>query len=164
MSLCFARNTLVLVMRVCDSNLKNAREMVFLFMLNCHTTITLVMTKKLTLSIRQSRYLIFQIFHYLFRFLVETKMNPFILSSLQKKSRLKKILLYGHFIGNGERFLKGFYLKLSRSKHISNKKFQLLPTSIEFAPDEVFDTCVEITEELHLDAQHFKLLIQKANS
>ena len=88
-------------------------------------------------------------------------MNPFILSSLQKKSRLKKILLYGHFIGNGERFLKGFYLKLSRSKHISNKKFQLLPTGIVV---EVFDTYIEITEDLYLDAQHFKLLIQKANS
>ena len=46
-------------MRVCDSTLKNAREMTFLFMLNCHATITLVMTKKLMLSIRQTIYLIF---------------------------------------------------------------------------------------------------------
>ena len=64
--------------------------------------------------------------------------------------------------------MKGFYLKLSTSKHISKKKFQLLPTPIVFAPDEVFDTYEEITEEmtnyLYLDAQHFKLLIQKANS
>ena len=61
---------------------------------------------------------------------------------------------YGHFIGNGERFLKGFYLKLSRSKHNSKEKFQLLPTPIAFAPDEVFDTCVEISEDPDLDAQH----------
>ena len=87
-------------------------------------------------------------------------------SRLDKKSTAQKDLTdsYGHFIGNGERFLKGFYLKLSRSKHISNKKFQLLPTPIAFAPDEVFDTYVEITKDLYLDAQHFKLLIQKANS
>ena len=71
---------------------------------------------------------------------------------------------YGHFIGNGERFFKGFYLKLSRSKHICKKKFQLLPTPVVFVLDEVFDTYVEITEDLYLDAQHFKLLIQKANS
>ena len=71
---------------------------------------------------------------------------------------------YGHFIGNGERFLKGFYLKLSRSKHISKKNIQLLPIPIAFAPDEVFDTYVAITENLYLDAQHFELLIQKANS
>ena len=32
------------------------------------------------------------------------------------------------------------------------------------APDEVFDTYVAMTEDLYLDAQNFKLLIQKANS
>ena len=42
---------------------------------------------------------------------------------------------YGHFIGNGERFLKGFYLKLSRSKDIRKEKIQLLPTPTVFAPD-----------------------------
>ena len=84
----------------------------------------------------------------------ENQMNLFILSRLKKGT-------YSHFIGNGERFLKGFYLKLSRSKHISNKKFQLLPTGIVV---EVFDTYIKITEDLYLDAQHFKLLIQKANS
>ena len=52
----------------------------------------------------------------------------------------------GHFIDNSEWFLKGFYLKLSRLKHISKKKFQLLLTPIAFAPDEVFDTYEEITE------------------
>ena len=54
------------------------------------STITLVMTKKLMLSIRSSRYLIFLMFHCLSRFLVETKMNPFIF--LQKKAQLKGIL------------------------------------------------------------------------
>ena len=55
-------------------------------------------------------------------------------------------------------------MKLSGSKHNSKKKFQLLPKPILFAPDEFFDTYVEITEDLYLDAQHFKRLIQKANS
>ena len=89
--------------------------------------------------------------------------EPFCFVKVTEKNTAQKDLTdpYGHFNGNGERFLKGFYLKLSRSKHISNKKFQLLPTGIVV---EVFDTYIEITEDLYLDAQHFKLLIQKANS
>ena len=84
------------------------------------------------------------------RFLLKTKMNRFILVKVAEKGTAQKDLTdpYGHFIGNGERFLKGFYLKLSRSKHISKKKFQLLPTPIVFSPDEVFDTYVEITEDI----------------
>ena len=89
--------------------------------------------------------------------------EPLYFVKVTEKGTAQKDLTdpYGHFIGNGERFLKGFYLKLSRSKHISKKKFQLLPTGIVV---EVFDTYIEITEDLYLDAQHFKLLIQKANS
>ena len=35
---------------------------------------------------------------------------------------------------------------------------------IVFAPDEVLDTYVDITNDLYLDVQSFKLLIQKANT
>ena len=136
-------------MRVYDSNLRNAWEMTFLFMLNCHIMTTLVMTKKLTLSIRQSR------FHFLdvlsFVLLCSGNENkPLYFVKVTEKGTAQKDLTdpYGHFSGNGERLLKGFYLKLSRSKHISKKKFQLLLTPIGFAQDEVFDTYVEITEGL----------------
>ena len=71
---------------------------------------------------------------------------------------------YGHYITSGEKYLKGFYLKMSRSKKIDKKKFQILPTPIVFAPDEVFDTYVDISDDLHLDVQSFKLLMLKANS
>ena len=53
---------------------------------------------------------------------------------------------------------------MSRSKHISKKKFQIIPTLIAFAPNEVCDTYVCISDDLHLDVQSFKLLIQKAGS
>ena len=43
---------------------------------------------------------------------------------------------YGHFISAGEKILKGFYLKLVRSRKAS-KKYQLLPTKIVFSPDLV---------------------------
>ena len=92
--------------------------------------------------------------------------EPLYLVKVTEKGTVQKDLTdpYAHFIGNGERFLKGFYLKLSRSKHISKKKFHLLLTPIVFAPDEVFDTYLEITEDLNLDAQQLKRLIQRANS
>ena len=71
---------------------------------------------------------------------------------------------YGHFITSEETFLKEFYLKMSRSKQISKKKFQILPSSIVFAPDKVCDTYIEISDDLNLDVKSFNLLIQKANS
>ena len=71
---------------------------------------------------------------------------------------------YCHFIRTSEKFLKGYYLKQCRSKQISKKKFQILSTPIVFAPDEVFDTYVDIMDDLDLDVQFFKLLIKKANT
>ena len=59
---------------------------------------------------------------------------------------------YGYFITSGEKVLKGFHLKVSRSKQTSRKKFQILPTPIVFAPDEVFDTYVDISDDLHLNS------------
>ena len=47
---------------------------------------------------------------------------------------------------------------------ISKKKCQILSTPIVFAPDEVFDTYVDIKDDLYLDVQFFKVLIQKANT
>ena len=91
--------------------------------------------------------------------------EPLYFVKVTEKSAAQKDLtdLYGHVIGNGERFSKRFYLKLSRSKYIRKKKFQLLRKPIVFAPDKVFDSYVETTEDLYLDGQHFKLLIQKSN-
>ena len=71
---------------------------------------------------------------------------------------------YGHFVTSMEKYLKRFYLKMSRYKQFIKKKFQVLPTPIVFAPDEVCDTYVDIFNDLHLDVQSFKLLIQKVIS
>ena len=111
--------------------------------------ITLVMTKKLTLSIRQSRFDFLDVLSFVLLFSRNQK-EPFYFVKVIEKGTAQKDLTdpYGHFSGNGERFLKGVYLKLSRSKHISKKEFQLLLTSIAFSQDEVFDTYVEINEDL----------------
>ena len=58
----------------------------------------------------------------------------------------------GHFIHTGELFLKGNYLKLTRSQSLSNKKnpnpFDLC---IIPSPDDVYDTYVEIDNNLQLN-------------
>ncbi len=71
---------------------------------------------------------------------------------------------YGHFIASGEKFLRGFYLKMTRSRNINKKKFTVLPTPIYLAPDEICDTYVDITSDLYLDINTYNVLIQKANS
>ena len=51
--------------------------------------------------------------------------EPLYFVKVTEKDTAQKDLTdpYGHSTGNGERFLKEFYLKLSRSKHISMKNF-----------------------------------------
>ena len=64
-----------------------------------------------------------------------------------------------------ENFVKGFYLKLVRSRNAS-KKYQLLPTEIVFSPDVVFDLdeVVEFSDDLHIDTNACNIWILKANS
>ena len=83
--------------------------------------------------------------------------KPFYFVQVTVKGTDQKDLTdpYGHCTGNGEN---------CQDRSTLAKKIQLLPAPVVFAPDEVFDTCVETTEDLYLDAQHFKLLIQKATS
>ena len=132
---------------------------------NCRATITLMMTKKLTLSIRLQIFDFLDVPSFVSLFNGNQNESLYFVKVTEKDTAQKDLTdTYGHFIGNGERLLKGYYLKLSRSKHISKKKFLLLPTPIVFAADEVFDTFVEITEALYVDTQYIKLLIQKANS
>ena len=67
---------------------------------------------------------------------------------------------YGHFISAGEKFLKGFYLKLIRSRNAN----QLLPNVIVFSADDVFDIYVEFSEDLHINSNTCNILIPKANA
>ena len=67
---------------------------------------------------------------------------------------------YDHFISAGEKVSKRFYLKLVQSRNTSKKK-KLLPTEIVFLQDEIFDTYVEFSEDLHIDTNTYNILIQK---
>ena len=89
--------------------------------------------------------------------------EPLYLVQVTEKGTAEKDLTdrYGHFIGTGENLLIRYYLKQCRSKQISKKKFQILSTPIVFAPDEIFDTYVDITDDLYLDVQSFSFWFKK---
>ena len=69
---------------------------------------------------------------------------------------------YGHVILPGERYFKGYYLKSIRSRSISFKQLQVLPTSIVLSPDEIYDTYVDIDERIQLGINVYDILLQNA--
>lgn len=69
---------------------------------------------------------------------------------------------YGHIILPGTRYFKGNYLKSVRSKNISFKQFEILPTLIVLTPEEIYDTYVDINEKMQLDMNVYNTLLQKA--
>ena len=70
--------------------------------------------------------------------------------------------LYGHFVAKGERYFQVYYLKLCRSRDIKVKKFTILPAKIAVTPDEVYDTYVDINDDLEIDCNIYNMLIAKA--
>ena len=69
---------------------------------------------------------------------------------------------YGHFVTKGERYFQGYYLKLCQSKDIKVKKFTTLQAKVVVAPDEIYDTYVDINNNLELDCNIYNMLIAKA--
>ena len=69
---------------------------------------------------------------------------------------------WGHVVLPGLRYFKGKYLKPVRSRNISFKKFDILPMSVIITPDEVYDTYVEIDQNMLSDVKIYNSLIQKA--
>ena len=70
---------------------------------------------------------------------------------------------YGHFVAKGERYFQGYYLKLCRSKDIKVKKITILPAKIPVTTDEVYDTDVDINDDLEINSNTYNMLIAKAN-
>ena len=69
---------------------------------------------------------------------------------------------YEYFVAKGERYFQGYYLKLCRSKDIKIKKFTILLAKIAVTPDEVYDTYVDINDDLEIDCNIYNILIAKA--
>ena len=57
---------------------------------------------------------------------------------------------YDHFLCEGECYFKGQYLKLTRSRNLNNKQFQTLPTNVIISTDEIYDTYVDIDDNMQL--------------
>ena len=68
---------------------------------------------------------------------------------------------YGHVILPGEKYFKGHYLKVGRSRSISMKQLVVLPSNIYLSPDEIYDTYVDINTNLQLDINFYNSLLYK---
>ena len=70
--------------------------------------------------------------------------------------------MYGHRISKSELYLPGDYRKVVRSKNILLKKFEILNFEVLIPPDEVFETFVEIADDLTMRCRSYLALKERA--
>ena len=70
--------------------------------------------------------------------------------------------MYGHIISKSELHLRENYLKVLRSKNILLKKFQILNYEVLIPPDEVFETFVEVADNLTMSFLSYLALKERA--
>ena len=63
----------------------------------------------------------------------------------------------GHLVLPELRYFNGNYLKSFRSQNISFKKFDVLPMSAIITPEEVYDTYVEIDNNMLLNVKIYNI-------
>ena len=69
---------------------------------------------------------------------------------------------YGHNIMEGELYFRGNYLQLVRSKKISNKQFKIIEKDVIISPAEVFETFIDVQEDLTLAVDYYLGLVRRA--
>ena len=67
--------------------------------------------------------------------------------------------VYGYRISKGELYFRGNHFKVVRSKHMLWKKFEMLNYEVLMPPDEVFETFVEIADNLTMSCRKMSFLI-----
>ena len=74
-----------------------------------------------------------------------------------EKGRATQVMpdMYGHRISKGELYLRENYLKVVRSKNMLLKKFEILNYEVLIAPDEVFETFVEVSDDLTMSCRSY---------
>ena len=65
---------------------------------------------------------------------------------------------YGHTISTGEYVLCGKYLKMEKSRSTRYHKFSILPSDELCTLEEVFESFIDISEDLTLNKETFKVL------
>ena len=69
--------------------------------------------------------------------------------------------IYGHRISRGELCLRGNYLKVVRSKNMLWKKLEILNYEVLIPPDEVFETFVEVADDLTMSCRSYLALKER---
>ena len=69
---------------------------------------------------------------------------------------------WAHLILPKSRYFTGHYLKLACSRNILTEKFDLIPLTVYITPDEIYDSYIEIDENLFLDSKIYDAFMQKA--
>ena len=70
--------------------------------------------------------------------------------------------MYVHRISKGELYLRENYLKVVRSKNMLLKKFEILNYEVLIPPDEVFETFVEVPDDLIMSYRSYLALNEHA--
>ena len=93
-------------------------------------------------------------------------MEPLYFVFVEEKGVADKLLKdsYDHTIDVGARYFKVNYLKLTRSKHPICKQFQDIQQQVIFPPDEIYETYVDINEQLQININVYNGLVNKAQS
>ena len=86
-------------------------------------------------------------------FRIEIFKIPLKFVFVEEKGVADKLLRdsYDHTIDVGARYFKGNYLKLTRSKHPNCKQFQVIQQQVIFPAEEIYDTYVDINEQLQIN-------------
>ena len=69
---------------------------------------------------------------------------------------------YGHNIMEGKLYFRGNYLQLVRSKKISNKQFKIIEKDVIISPEEVFETFIDVQEDLTMAVDYYLALVGRA--
>ena len=90
-------------------------------------------------------------------------LEPLYFVFVEEKGVADKLLIdsYDHTIDVGARYFKGNYLKLTRSKHPNCKLFQVIKQQVIFPPEEIYDTYVDINEQLQINIKLCNGLVNK---
>ena len=69
---------------------------------------------------------------------------------------------YGDNIMEGELYFRGNYLQLVRCKKISNKQFKIIEKDVIIYPEEVFETFIDVQEDLIMTVGYYLALVGRA--
>jgi hypothetical protein len=90
--------------------------------------------------------------------------EPFYIVKVIEKGIAEETLRdnFGHCILKDEYYFKGYYLTLTRSKHVSQKQFKVVKGDVLCLPSEIFDIFLEISESLTMDKEVYCDLLEQS--